>query len=49
MSFVEVQWPQYMNLPENRRKVFQAYKQGGVTLKFVDPNTVQITYPQMPP
>ena len=43
VKFVEAQWPQYMNLPENQRKVFQAFKQEGKVLKFVDPNTLQIT------
>ena len=43
VRFVETQWPLYMNLPENQRRVFQAYKQGGEVLKFVDPNTLEIT------
>jgi hypothetical protein len=43
VRFVETQWPQYMSLTENQKRVFQAFKQGGEVLKFVDPNTLQIT------
>jgi hypothetical protein len=32
VRFVETQWPQYMILPENQRRVFQAFKQGGEVL-----------------
>ena len=43
VKFVETQWPLYMNLPEKQRNAFQAFGQGGGELKFVDPNTLQIS------